>query len=147
VTHDQAEGLGVADRVTVLREGRIEHSGTVESVVKTPSTEFTARFVGKHAVIDGEAHGGRVKTPLGEFPCGAGHAGPVRAAFRPSQVRIGSGALDATVLHATYEPGGWLHRLEAAGTVLHAVSEALHPAGSRVTLELRGEPWLFPVKS
>jgi ABC-type sugar transport system ATPase subunit len=46
VTHDQTEALALADRMLVMREGRIEQIGRAEEIFDRPRTEFVARFVG-----------------------------------------------------------------------------------------------------
>ncbi len=46
VTHDQAEALGLADRIAVMRSGGIEQIGTPEEIYARPATEFVAGFVG-----------------------------------------------------------------------------------------------------
>jgi ABC-type Fe3+/spermidine/putrescine transport system ATPase subunit len=46
VTHDQDEALGLADRLVVMREGRIEQSGPPAQVYDSPATLWVAGFVG-----------------------------------------------------------------------------------------------------
>ena len=46
VTHDQTEAMTMADRVVLLRNGRIEQVGTPEELYARPSTAFTASFIG-----------------------------------------------------------------------------------------------------
>jgi putative spermidine/putrescine transport system ATP-binding protein len=46
VTHDQEEALAVADRVGVMRAGRLEQLGTPAEVYLRPATAFVADFVG-----------------------------------------------------------------------------------------------------
>jgi len=46
VTHDQVEALTLADRITVMRDGRIEDVGTPDQVFNDPSTAFAAGFLG-----------------------------------------------------------------------------------------------------
>jgi multiple sugar transport system ATP-binding protein len=46
VTHDQIEALSVADRVAVMRKGRIEQIGTPEEIYSDPRRLFVAAFVG-----------------------------------------------------------------------------------------------------
>jgi sn-glycerol 3-phosphate transport system ATP-binding protein len=46
VTHDQTEAMTMADRVVLLRNGRIEQVGSPEDLYERPATEFTARFIG-----------------------------------------------------------------------------------------------------
>ncbi|MEX0638495.1 MAG: ABC transporter ATP-binding protein, partial [Burkholderiales bacterium] len=46
VTHDQVEAMSMADRVILMREGRIEQEGSPEELYARPATVFAARFIG-----------------------------------------------------------------------------------------------------
>ncbi|MBM3190086.1 MAG: ABC transporter ATP-binding protein [Chloroflexi bacterium] len=46
VTHDQEEALGMADRIAVMRDGRIEQLGTPIEVYSQPQSPFVAEFLG-----------------------------------------------------------------------------------------------------
>lgn len=46
VTHDQEDALTVADRVVVMRDGRIVQTGTPEEIYTRPKTAFVASFFG-----------------------------------------------------------------------------------------------------
>jgi putative spermidine/putrescine transport system ATP-binding protein len=46
VTHDQSEALSIADRVGVMKDGRLEQVDTPEAVYRHPATPFVAEFVG-----------------------------------------------------------------------------------------------------
>jgi sn-glycerol 3-phosphate transport system ATP-binding protein len=46
VTHDQTEAMTMADRVVLMRDGRIEQNGAPEELYNRPATAFTARFIG-----------------------------------------------------------------------------------------------------
>ncbi len=46
VTHDQAEALSVADRVGVMRSGRLEQIASPDDLYERPATAFVAEFVG-----------------------------------------------------------------------------------------------------
>jgi ABC-type sugar transport system ATPase subunit len=46
VTHDQDEAMALADRLVVLRDGRVEQVGTPDQVYREPATPFVASFVG-----------------------------------------------------------------------------------------------------
>ncbi|MEX2141501.1 MAG: ABC transporter ATP-binding protein [Pirellulales bacterium] len=46
VTHDQDEALALADRLVVLRAGRIEQVGTTQQVYELPANRFVASFLG-----------------------------------------------------------------------------------------------------
>jgi putative spermidine/putrescine transport system ATP-binding protein len=60
VTHDQEEALSMADRVCVMRSGRIEQVDTPSNLYAAPSTTFVAEFVGTMNRIPGVIEGGRV---------------------------------------------------------------------------------------
>jgi putative spermidine/putrescine transport system ATP-binding protein len=45
ITHDQEEALAIADRVGVLRAGRIEQLGSPTGIYSRPATSFVAEFV------------------------------------------------------------------------------------------------------
>jgi putative spermidine/putrescine transport system ATP-binding protein len=55
VTHGQDEAMALADIVVLMNAGRIEQQASPRDIFNHPKTEFTARFIGGHAVI---AHGG-----------------------------------------------------------------------------------------
>jgi len=46
ITHNQEEALSIADKIVIMRRGRIEQVGKPEEVYDIPSTPFVARFVG-----------------------------------------------------------------------------------------------------
>ncbi|MEV6067811.1 ABC transporter ATP-binding protein [Nocardia sp. NPDC052001] len=46
VTHDQEEALAIADRVAVMRDGRMEQCASPDQVYQRPATPFVAEFVG-----------------------------------------------------------------------------------------------------
>ena len=50
VTHDQVEGLTMANRISVLNRGEIEQLGEPKHVYKTPSTLFVADFIGSPTI-------------------------------------------------------------------------------------------------
>jgi sulfate/thiosulfate transport system ATP-binding protein len=53
VTHDQAEALDVADRIAVLRDGRIEQVGSPTDVYDTPANAFVMSFLGAVSSLNG----------------------------------------------------------------------------------------------
>ena len=55
VTHDHDEAFAVADRMAVMRAGRVVQSGTLEEVWRNPADAETARVLGYAAVVTGDA--------------------------------------------------------------------------------------------
>ena len=47
VTHDQQEAMALADRIAVMREGRIEQIGTPRELYLQPASTYVAQFIGR----------------------------------------------------------------------------------------------------
>lgn len=65
VTHDAEEAMLLADRIVVMREGRIVQDAPPDEVYGRPADLFTARLFGPLNVFEGVVRGARVATPLG----------------------------------------------------------------------------------
>jgi putative spermidine/putrescine transport system ATP-binding protein len=90
VTHDQEEALAVADRVGVMKDGRLEQLAAPTELYNRPATRFVAEFVGLSnrlpARVEGRrAHllGGQVATLEGSATSGSG-----RALVRPEAIHL-----------------------------------------------------------
>jgi ABC-type Fe3+/spermidine/putrescine transport system ATPase subunit len=57
VTHDRTEAFAFAERLAIMRQGRIVRTGTPEQVWDDPQTTFVARFIGHSNVLTGAAIG------------------------------------------------------------------------------------------
>jgi ABC-type Fe3+/spermidine/putrescine transport system ATPase subunit len=68
VTHDQNEALTSADRVAVMRAGRIEQVGAPAAVYNRPATRFVASFMGEGTFLPAAVVDGRLETPFGPIP-------------------------------------------------------------------------------
>ena len=55
VTHDQAEALGLSDRIAVMHQGRIEQLGSPREIYERPRTRFVADFIGASTVLRARA--------------------------------------------------------------------------------------------
>lgn len=98
VTHDQDEALGLADRIIVLRNGRIAQDATPEDLYRRPASPFVADFLGMSnqftADLQGSADGvatvrldsGAVLQTTDLRTDGAARA---RVCFRPEAAMIG----------------------------------------------------------
>ncbi len=86
VTHDQTEALVLADRIAVLRDGRIEQVGTPDEIWHRPASAFVAGFVGSPAMNLLPASG--LFVPSGRAPAGLAGAGQLRIGFRPGAVKL-----------------------------------------------------------
>ncbi len=114
VTHDQEEALTLADRIVIMRAGRLEQVGAPQEIYARPVSRFVAGFIGASNFLpgtvdgrDGDAAivalrgGARVTVP------GSDAAGPVLLALRPEAIRVEPLAHDAgpapNSTHATVE--------------------------------------------
>ena len=55
VTHNQAEALGLSDRIAVMSRGRIEQLGAPREIYERPASRFVADFIGASTVLRGRA--------------------------------------------------------------------------------------------
>ncbi|WP_027341007.1 ABC transporter ATP-binding protein [Hamadaea tsunoensis] len=94
VTHDQEEALSIADRVAVLREGKLEQVAVPVDLYARPATAFVAEFVGTMNRIPGRLTGGEVEVAGQRLPVtGAVPAGPdVDVLVRPEEIRVRAAA-------------------------------------------------------
>ncbi|MFC5805698.1 ABC transporter ATP-binding protein [Streptomyces formicae] len=91
VTHDQGEAFALADRVVVMRDGKVAQSGTPREVWQRPVSEFVARFLGFDNVVPATVTGEAADTVWGKIPVPAGSPqGTCRLLVRPAAVRIGA---------------------------------------------------------
>ena len=97
VTHSQEEALALADLVVVMNQGRIEQAGAPRAVFERPRTEFVARFIGAHNVMETPA--GKVAVRCDRVLVGRG--GEAGEAGKAGEA--GEGAMPATVLDVEYQ--------------------------------------------
>ena len=136
VTHDQEEALSLADRVAVMREGRIVQVGAPEEVYVRPASRWAAQFVGEVNVLAGVAHGSGVETELGLFDLRAPASGAVHVAVRPEQLELRADHDgNAEVVAREFRGHDVLYRLRHEGgrvVLVQLPSLELYDVGARV---------------
>jgi putative spermidine/putrescine transport system ATP-binding protein len=106
VTHDQDEALTLADRIVVMRDGRLEQVGTPAQVYQSPATRFVAGFLGASNFFRGtvaEQAGGAARVQCGgalelTVPASELQADShreVTVALRPEAVRVRAAGVQA----------------------------------------------------
>ena len=95
VTHDQKEALSVADRIAVLKAGKLVQVGTPSQLYHEPNSTFVADFIGHTNLLSGEvvSRDGQtvqVQTPAGRMTARATGNVPkqVTVSIRPEQMQI-----------------------------------------------------------
>jgi iron(III) transport system ATP-binding protein len=91
VTHDQEEALSIADRVAVMRDGRIAQIGMPEEVYGRPASHWVAEFLGEADILPAMAGESSVECELGTLPIDAPFKGPAEVIVRPESVGMASG--------------------------------------------------------
>jgi iron(III) transport system ATP-binding protein len=148
VTHDQEEALSLADRVAVMRDGRVEQLGTPEEVYGRPASRWVAEFLGEADVLPGTAEGGWVACELGRVPAEDVIAGDAEVLVRPESVALSLGPaaggrtqLEAVVVEREFFGHDQLVHVELpSGRRLRSRSLSYpvwHP-GDRVRVQLDG---------
>ncbi len=151
VTHDQKEALSIADRIAVLKDGRLMQVGTPADLYLKPANAFVAEFVGQTNLLEGQISGRQlddllVKTPLGVLRArGEGKTGDrVMVSIRPEHVRIDSGArqnsIEADLVSSTFLGENSEHVLRVGQVELKAIASPPVLTSSRsVKLSMRPE--------
>ena len=87
VTHGQDEALAMADRIVVMRDGRIEQIAAPDTLYREPATPFVAGFIGKMNMIGGTVVDGAFSHAAFAMPLPVSD-GPVIFAVRPEALGI-----------------------------------------------------------
>jgi spermidine/putrescine transport system ATP-binding protein len=157
VTHDQEEAMTMADRIAVMRHGRIEQIGAPEELYERPTTEFVAGFLGVSNLLDAEviarngdladlrlADGTKVRALLGALE----GSNRVRIGVRPEKLHVqplGDGevadptgrenAIEGVVLDASYIGVSTQYLVETAdGHRITVYAQNLETAGASEVL-------------
>jgi iron(III) transport system ATP-binding protein len=135
VTHDQEEALSLADRLAVLRDGRIVQQGTPEELYNEPVDARLARFLGAANLLSATIENTSAHTALGTLQlrvqrhpvAGEGNAEAL-VLLRPEQLQIQESDLSGNGLEGTVE------RCDYYGhdAILHV--RPVEPSGAEVLL-------------
>ena len=94
VTHDPVEAMGLADRILLMREGRLIQAGTPRELYAAPADAEAARFFSDSNELTAIIRRGRAETPLGTFPAdGAPEGSAVLVMIRPQALVLASGGV------------------------------------------------------
>ena len=166
VTHEPDEAMRMADKIALMRDGRIVQVGAPYNVYNAPVDCDAAGFFSDINVIRGEVVGAQVDTPFGAF-LAPGHADgtPVEIVIRPQHLKLdfdrqGKGPLptetDGVPARGTIKRARFMGNetlvemvMDHDGTSLHATIPAvfLPPKGTPMWLSLRRDRcFVFPAK-
>ncbi|MFQ5595928.1 MAG: ABC transporter ATP-binding protein [Anaerolineae bacterium] len=150
VTHDQQEAIALADRIAVMRAGRIEQVGAPGELRLRPANVFVAQFVGSPAmnVLPARVEGDRLwiegaTAPLPLPPVRRRHDGTILAGIRPEHLAVEEAGplpvrvnlVEPVLAHRTQLVYG-----ELAGRPIVAEAPLQHPVRRGETLTFSVEP-------
>ena len=131
VTHDQVEAMTLADKIVVLRAGRVEQVGAPMELYRDPDNRFVAGFIGSPSMnfLSGSVSGGRISLPAlaSDLPAPA-------SAREGQQVLVGLRPEHLTLVGGT---GLSVELTEGLGGVSYA--HLVAPTGERLIVEERGD--------
>jgi multiple sugar transport system ATP-binding protein len=127
VTHDQIEAMTMADRIVLLREGRIEQAGAPLDLFERPATRYVAGFLGSPSMNFIDA----VLVPQGDGLAVRLQDGTVLALPAGRATRLAAGRDRAVVLGVRPEHMGRAADSRPGLARFAAVIELLQPTGSR----------------
>lgn len=144
VTHEQQDAFTLADRIGLMREGRLEQWGTPYDLYHRPSSRFAAEFVGRASFIPACCNGsGELQSELGPLreDSHAKHCGgPVDVLLRPDDVvHDDDSPLKARIVERSFRGAEFLYTLELASgrRVLSVVpSHHDHRVGEAIGIRL-----------
>lgn len=154
VTHDQEDAFAVADRVALLKSGRLLQVGTSEQLYDQPANRDVAEFIGRATLVPGELSGaqvtlriGGVTRSLGALPApGVPERGSVMVVLRPDAlgfVEPGTpGAWPGVVTDRRFAGALLAYRVRLSDTVeleLHTAHRGVRP-GEPVAVVVTREP-------
>jgi len=91
VTHDPEEAMFMADRIALMRGGRLQQVGPPSALYFQPANRFVAGFFGEVNAIPGRVGAGEVATPLGPVPApGFAEGTPVEVLIRSEGLLLGA---------------------------------------------------------
>ena len=153
VTHDQEDAFAVADRIAIIRDGRLLQVGTPEDLYDTPSSRAVAEFIGRATLLPAQFDGQRAHITIG----GKTIAVPARAdtstardqsvvaVIRPDAVALSDHSGDGwpgTITSRRFAGTSVVYRVQLANdVVVDAETDARnHAEGSKVTVSIARTP-------
>jgi thiamine transport system ATP-binding protein len=138
VTHDHDEAFTLADRVAVMRAGRITQTGPPDEVWRRPADKDTARFLGCGLFLPAEIRDGVATCELGSAPLPWAPDGDVTLGLRPTALRLTENGVSGKLIRSVHRRD---HvrlqvRLDSDDQLVDAVAGIAETPGDRVHLTL-----------
>ncbi|MFI2765884.1 ABC transporter ATP-binding protein [Ruegeria faecimaris] len=149
VTHDQVEAMTMADKIVVLRDGRIEQVGAPMDLYRDPDNKFVAGFIGSPAmnfldcdIVDGQVTHPAITQPLpvpASVPLGLSR---VTLGIRPEHIQVDRSG-DTCTVDLTEALGGvsYSYLLTSNGDklIVEEREDERSKQGTRIGISIRPE--------
>jgi sn-glycerol 3-phosphate transport system ATP-binding protein len=140
VTHDQSEAMSMADRVILMRDGRIEQAGTPQELYERPASTFVAGFIGTPPMnlLDLEVRNDRtVIAGTTDRPLDLSHGADVRLGVRPEDIRLSDDGHPAQMVDTEYFGADSILscRIADQGLMVRVPGHVTWAAGDRIFLQ------------
>jgi iron(III) transport system ATP-binding protein len=137
VTHDAEEALLVADRLAILKGGKLLQEGAPREAYDRPGSIDAAAALGPVNVYEGRAENGAIATPFGAIAAPELNSGAAaHAVVRAEALTLMPGAR-ARVLEVRPHGAHDLVRIEANGVIWRALVPARTPLGETVDVQVQ----------
>ena len=153
VTHDQVEAMTLADKIVVLRAGRIEQVGSPMQLYQDPDNRFVAGFIGSPSMnfVAGAVKGGTVTIPALDgkqiTPSVALPDGPVTVGLRPQNLVLAEDPGATVEVDISERLGGVAYDYLTTPTgekiVVETKGDEVQPAGTKVSIDFAPETAMF----
>lgn len=139
VTHDTKDALSVADRILVLKNGRIQQFGTPDELFNRPANAAVAHLFGERCTTSTTIKNGRLQLPFGELAM-ATNEGTVTVGIPSAAVILHEqGVFTGTIRSSTFQGHHFVLAIESEGLELQAKHATAMEAGTAVKFNLNPE--------
>jgi iron(III) transport system ATP-binding protein len=137
VTHDAEEALLVADRLAILKDGRLLQEAPPRAAYDNPASLDAAAALGPINRFDGQVESGAVNTPFGPVPAAhLQHGAAAKVGVRAEALTLTPGRL-ARVVDIRPHGAHDLVRIEANGVIWRSLAPARAMLGERVNVAIQ----------
>lgn len=160
VTHDQEDAFAIADRIALLRRGRVLQCGTPEELYHSPANRGVASFIGRGAIVSAMDKGATAEVTIGgvkrELPVRRPRNAPakINSAFvvmRPNSLEMSKGAgvfaWKGRVMNRRFAGGVIVYTVELADGVMVEVESQSAEAHENDNVSVSPLKGPFPIVS
>ncbi len=135
VTHDQEDAFAIADRIALIKKGKLLQLGTPEDLYDRPASLDVATFIGRATIVPAEDLGDRTAVTIGGVrrelaatkPSGGAAMKSPRVVLRPDALEIaayGNGAWSGQVVNRRFTGGSAVYQIRTADDLILEVASA-----------------------